>query len=48
MFARLTAIALGMIGLVGVLFTVSGASLLLGLPMALIGFVASFSLISRK
>lgn len=44
MFARLTSIALSMIGLVGILFIISGTSLLLGLPMAIV----SFSLTNRK
>ena len=48
MSTRFMSIILCMIGLVGILFIISGASLLLGLPMTIIGFLASFSLIKRK
>ncbi len=48
MITRLTSVFLCMIGLVGILFIISSTSPLLGLPMAIVGFIASFSLTNRK
>lgn len=47
MINHLLSIAFCIIGLCGVLFIVSGAGLILGLAMTIIGFMTSFSLAKK-
>lgn len=48
MITRLTPVFLCMIELVDILFIISGTSLLLELPIAIVCFIASFSLTNQK